>query len=63
MVGGSIGISAPLARFPVERYDEWGEQVRAIAEEISARLSMEPEKQLRHTPVIFFCSLGVRDGW
>ena len=36
MVVGSIGISAPAERFPVERYAECGEQVRAIADEISA---------------------------
>jgi IclR family acetate operon transcriptional repressor len=44
MVVGSIGISAPLERFPVDRYEECGEQVRAIADEISARLSIEPEE-------------------
>jgi IclR family acetate operon transcriptional repressor len=44
MVVGSIGISAPLERFPIERYTECGEQVRAIADEISARLSTEPEE-------------------
>jgi DNA-binding IclR family transcriptional regulator len=44
MVVGSIGISAPLERFPIERYAECGEQVRAIADEISARLSTEPEE-------------------
>jgi len=44
MVVGSIGISAPLERFPIERYTECGEQVRAIADEISARLSIEPEE-------------------
>jgi IclR family acetate operon transcriptional repressor len=37
---GSIGISAPILRFPVERYQEVGEQVRAIAEEISAALGV-----------------------
>jgi DNA-binding IclR family transcriptional regulator len=44
MVVGSIGISAPLERFPAERYTEVGEQVRAIAEEISARLNTEPKE-------------------
>jgi DNA-binding IclR family transcriptional regulator len=44
MVVGSIGISAPLERFPVERYAECSEQVRAIADEVSARLSIEPEE-------------------
>jgi DNA-binding IclR family transcriptional regulator len=44
MVVGSIGISAPLERFPIDRYEECGEQVRAIADEISARLSIEPEE-------------------
>jgi DNA-binding IclR family transcriptional regulator len=43
MVVGSIGISAPLERFPVERYPECSEQVCAIADEVSARLSSEPE--------------------
>jgi IclR family acetate operon transcriptional repressor len=44
LVVGSIGISAPLERFPVERYAECSEQVRAIADEVSARLSIEPEE-------------------
>src|SRR5262249_19966490 len=44
MIVGSIGISAPAERFPLERYPECGEQVRAVADEISARLSMEPEE-------------------
>jgi len=43
MIVGSIGISAPAERFPIERSLECGEQVRAVAEEISARLSSEPE--------------------
>jgi IclR family acetate operon transcriptional repressor len=43
MIVGSIGISAPAERFPNERYPECGEQVRAIADEISARLNSEPE--------------------
>src|SRR5437016_8784584 len=45
MIVGSIGISAPAERFPVGRYPECGEQVRAIADEISARLSTEPQEQ------------------
>ena len=44
MIVGSIGISAPRERFPDERYLECGEQVRAVAEEISSRLSVEPEE-------------------
>src|SRR5262249_22257113 len=44
MIVGSIGISAPTERFPIERYPECGEQVRAVANEISARLSIEPEE-------------------
>ena len=40
VVIGSIGISAPILRFPEERYQECGEQVRAIADEISAGLSV-----------------------
>ncbi len=35
---GSIGISAPLLRFPKERYEVTGEQVRVIAEQISEQL-------------------------
>jgi len=38
MVIGSIGVSAPLQRFPEERYRVCGGQVRAIAKEISAKL-------------------------
>ncbi len=45
MIVGSIGISAPRERFPDERYLEVGEQVRAVAEEISSRLSVEPEEE------------------
>jgi IclR family acetate operon transcriptional repressor len=40
MIIGSIGISAPILRFPNERFVECGEQVRAVAEEISASLSV-----------------------
>jgi DNA-binding IclR family transcriptional regulator len=38
LVIGSIGISAPLQRFPEDRYRVCGGQVRAIAKEISAKL-------------------------
>ena len=38
MVVGSIGISAPAERFSMDQYAECGEQVRGIADEISARL-------------------------
>lgn len=38
VVVGSIGISAPLQRFPDERYRVCGAQVRAIAKDISAKL-------------------------
>lgn len=38
---GSIGISAPLVRFPQERYEDWGARVRDIAEKISVKLSNE----------------------
>ena len=40
MIIGSIGISAPILRFRSERFRECGEQVRAVAEEISASLSV-----------------------
>jgi IclR family acetate operon transcriptional repressor len=40
-VVGSIGISAPLSRFPKERYRVCGEQVSRIARQISAILSNE----------------------
>jgi len=33
-----------LERFPVERYSECGEQVHALADQVSARLSIEPEE-------------------
>jgi DNA-binding IclR family transcriptional regulator len=39
MIIGSIGISAASQRFPEERYAKCGAQVRAIAQEISAKLS------------------------
>ncbi|HTX34373.1 MAG TPA: IclR family transcriptional regulator [Bryobacteraceae bacterium] len=38
MIIGSIGISAPLQRFPEERYQVGGAQVRAVASQISAQL-------------------------
>jgi IclR family acetate operon transcriptional repressor len=38
MIVGSIGISAPVLRFPKERYGAVGAQVRAVAEQISIRL-------------------------
>jgi len=41
MVIGSIGISAPLLRFPKERYLACGEQVREVADEISAAFSAQ----------------------
>jgi len=41
VVIGSIGISAPLIRFPKDRYHVCGDQVRAIAAEISARLRVQ----------------------
>jgi len=45
MIVGSIGISAPVDRFPMERYAQCGAQVRAVADEISARLSAEPAEE------------------
>ena len=42
MIVGSIGISAPRERFPDEMYAERAAQVCGIAQEISARLSVEP---------------------
>lgn len=38
---GAIGISAPLTRFPIERYRVCGKQVRAAAEQISNMLSSQ----------------------
>jgi IclR family transcriptional regulator, acetate operon repressor len=40
-VVGSIGISAPAIRFPKDRYPVCGEQVRAVAAEISARFKVQ----------------------
>src|SRR5262245_24314708 len=44
MIVGSIGISAPTERFPLDRYAECGEHVLAVANEISARLGTTPEE-------------------
>ncbi len=44
MVIGSIGISAPLLRFPKERYRAYGEHVREAAEEISVKLSAQTKE-------------------
>ena len=41
MVIGSIGISAPVLRFPKERNKSMGSQVREIADQISAALSAQ----------------------
>ena len=41
---GSIGISAPLQRFPQERYPICGAQVRDVANQIGASLSHEAER-------------------
>jgi IclR family acetate operon transcriptional repressor len=41
VVVGSIGISAPATRFPKDRYPICGDQVRAIAGEISARFKVQ----------------------
>ncbi|PWU07533.1 MAG: hypothetical protein C5B51_09875 [Terriglobia bacterium] len=41
---GSIGISAPLLRFPEERYRICGEQVRGVAQQISQQLSRQPQE-------------------
>jgi DNA-binding IclR family transcriptional regulator len=42
-VVGSIGISAPAIRFPKDRYPICAEQVRAVADEISARLRVQTQ--------------------
>jgi DNA-binding IclR family transcriptional regulator len=44
LIVGSIGISAPVTRFPQERYRECGDQVRAIADKISEGLSNQPQE-------------------
>lgn len=41
---GSIGISAPVARFSEDRYQEWGARVRDAAHRISARLVNQTEE-------------------
>jgi IclR family acetate operon transcriptional repressor len=38
---GSIGISAPVSRFPQDRYEDWGVRVRDTAKKISVKLSNE----------------------
>ncbi len=43
MVVASIGISAPLSRFPDGRTETAARQVRQVASEISALLSTETE--------------------
>ncbi len=40
LIVGSIGISAPALRFPDQRYAEVADQVRAVADQISARLQI-----------------------
>jgi DNA-binding IclR family transcriptional regulator len=45
MIVGSIGISAPLDRFPIGRYPKSGALVKAVADEISSRLKAEPEEE------------------
>jgi IclR family acetate operon transcriptional repressor len=40
---GSIGISAPVIRFPKERYPICGDQVRTVAAEISARFNTQAQ--------------------
>ena len=44
MIVGSIGISAPVLRFPKERYGPVGAQVRAVAEQISTRLRSQQRR-------------------
>ena len=41
---GSIGISAPLARFPEERFSRCGEQVAKVAKKISALLGAQEKE-------------------
>jgi IclR family acetate operon transcriptional repressor len=40
---GSIGISAPLSRFPQDKYEDWGARVRETAEKIGSKLSNESQ--------------------
>jgi len=42
---GAIGISAPLTRFPAERYHICGKQVRAVADQISTLLSSQAQDE------------------
>ncbi|HWC95644.1 MAG TPA: IclR family transcriptional regulator [Candidatus Sulfopaludibacter sp.] len=44
MIIGSIGISAPLLRFPKERYDAISQQVRETAGEISATFAAQTKE-------------------
>ena len=41
---GSIGISAPLLRFPEQRYGTCGEQVSEVAQQITALLSQQSQE-------------------
>jgi IclR family acetate operon transcriptional repressor len=41
---GSIGISAPLQRFPEDKYQARGEQVREVAEQITAILTSQTQE-------------------
>ena len=45
LIVGSIGISAPITRFPEERYRECGEQVRATAARISEGLRNQSSEE------------------
>ena len=45
IVMGAIGVSAPLQRFPQERYRTCGEQVSHIAQQIGAMLSHQAQEQ------------------
>jgi DNA-binding IclR family transcriptional regulator len=42
---GAIGISAPLTRFPAERYKTCGSQVMKVAEQISILLNNQPQDE------------------
>jgi DNA-binding IclR family transcriptional regulator len=42
---GAIGISAPLTRFPADRYRICGEQVSRVAEQIGAMLTNQPSDE------------------
>ncbi len=41
---GAIGISAPLSRFPEDRYEVSGKQVLRVAEEISSLLNYQNQE-------------------